>query len=301
MLRLIDRVSADNRLENYRKYEVMTNHHFAKFLPLFLVSLMAFGSVNADDLPKIPEELLGDEHVREEFGVNDFTTPSIRKVFEHLEVLGKMPFDEVRRDISKKTPADRSLVALGLGILIADGFLIIHSEKLDELEEVGRALSKYAETLGAGRRVKVHTGKILELSLLQDWDKLKEELAKTQADVEAEMVLLRDVDIAHMIALGGWLRAFEIAIKATAKDYSEEKAKQLVAGSEVVGYFLMSLETLHPKMQEEAYVQELHKGLSSLRSALELPEGTVLTKEQVAGFQPISKWLVDVVVKRLPK
>ena len=283
----------------------MTNHRLAKILPVFLVMVFGFGSpirVSADDeVPKIPEDLLGDEHVREEFGVNDFTTPSIRRIFDHLEVLGKMPYDEVRRDISKKTPADRPLVALGLGVLIGDGFLIVHSEKLEELEEVGRALAKYAETLGAGTRIKVHTGKLLEHSLLGNWDKLKEELAKTQADVEVEMVLLRDVEIAHLIALGGWLRAFEIAIKATSKDYSEEKAKQLVAGADVVGYFKMSLETLHPDMQEVDYIQELHKGMSRLQEALTLPEGTVLTKEQVAGFQPIATWMVDVIVKRLPK
>ena len=284
----------------------MTNQHFVKFLLVAIVSVgvgfpLCGVSQDREDLPKIPEDLLGDEHVREEFGVNDFTTPSIRRVFEHLEVLGKMPYDEVKRDISKKTPADRTLVALGLGVLIADGFLIIHSEKLDELEEVGRALSKYAESLGAGTRIKVHTGKILEHSLLGDWDKLKEELAKTQADVEAEMVLLRDVDIAHLIAIGGWLRAFEIAIKATTKDYSEEKAKQLLAGSEVVGYFEMSLKTLHPNIRELPHIRELTSGLEKLNKALTLPEGTVLTKEQVAGYQAISTWMVERIVTRLPK
>ena len=95
-----------------------------------------------------------------------------------------------------------------MGVLIADGFLIVHSENLDDLEEVGRALLKYAEALGAGTRIKTHSRKILEHSVLGDWSKLKEELAATQADVEAEMVLLRDVEIAHLIALGGWLRAW---------------------------------------------------------------------------------------------
>src|SRR5262245_8451588 len=37
---------------------------------------------------KVPEDLIGNEHVREEFGVNDFTTPSIRKIFDALDSLG---------------------------------------------------------------------------------------------------------------------------------------------------------------------------------------------------------------------
>ncbi len=253
-----------------------------------------------EEVPAIPEDLLGDEHIREEFGVNEFTTPSIRRVFEHLEALGKMPYAAVKREITQKTPSDRTLVALGLGVLIADGFLIVHTENLDDLEGIGRALLKYAEALGAGARIKPHARKILEHSVLGDWTKLKEELASSQADVEAEMVLLRDVEIAHLIALGGWLRAFEIAVKATPEDYNEKKAEQLGRG-EIVGYFLMTLETLHPKLQEEEFIRELHAGLTKLQGAITLPEGTVLTKEQVVGLQPISTWLVDVIVKRLPK
>jgi hypothetical protein len=38
----------------------------------------------------IPEDVVGDEHVREEFGVNEFTTPSIRKLFDMLNHVGKL-------------------------------------------------------------------------------------------------------------------------------------------------------------------------------------------------------------------
>ena len=36
------------------------------------------------DRPKgsVPEDLLDDEHVQEEFGVSELTTPSIKKIFE---------------------------------------------------------------------------------------------------------------------------------------------------------------------------------------------------------------------------
>ena len=43
---------------------------------------------------EIPDELLEDEHVREEFGVNKFTTPSIKKIFEDLQKLRPLPYDE---------------------------------------------------------------------------------------------------------------------------------------------------------------------------------------------------------------
>ncbi|HEY1081335.1 MAG TPA: hypothetical protein VGE29_03685, partial [Prosthecobacter sp.] len=53
----------------------------------------------------IPDDLLGDEHIREEFGVNQFTTPSIRKLFEMLDGLGKLSYDALKRPISRQTPS----------------------------------------------------------------------------------------------------------------------------------------------------------------------------------------------------
>lgn len=106
---------------------------------------------------KLPEDLIGDEHVREEFGVNEFTTPSIRKLFEMLDGLGKLSYDALKRPINRQTPSDRILVSLGLGSLIADGFLIVQCEKVEAMEDVGRALIKYAKVIGAGSRMNRHT------------------------------------------------------------------------------------------------------------------------------------------------
>ena len=190
------------------------------YFKIILFSLLGVCFLKSQE---VPEDLIGDEHVREEFGVNRFTTPSIKKLFEQLDELGELPYAELKREIPKTIPRERTLVALGLGTLISDGFLVVQSEEIEELENIGRAVLKQAQVLGAGKRVTKYTKSILENSVLGKWDKLKEELSKTQADVEAEMVMLRDVDIANLVALGGWIRAFEIAAVTTQKNYSNEK------------------------------------------------------------------------------
>ncbi|WP_156345351.1 hypothetical protein [Verrucomicrobium spinosum] len=40
------------------------------------------------------------------------------------------------------------LIALGLGVLIGDGFLVVQCEKIEEMDNVGRALLKYAKAWG---------------------------------------------------------------------------------------------------------------------------------------------------------
>ncbi|NOY00934.1 MAG: hypothetical protein GXP30_14585, partial [Verrucomicrobia bacterium] len=98
---------------------------------------------------EIPEDLLQDAHVREEFGVNKFTAPSIKKIFEDLETLGDLPYEKLKRPIPGSPPTNRTRLALELGGLIADGFLVVEAEKLLDLEAVGRALWKRAKILSA--------------------------------------------------------------------------------------------------------------------------------------------------------
>ncbi len=244
--------------------------------------------------PQIPEDLLGDEHVREEFGVNDFTTPSIRKLFEMLDGLGKLSYDALKRPITRQTPSDRVLVSMGLGTLIADGFLIVQCEKVEAMEDVGRALLKYAKVLGAGSRMNRHTQSLFENSIDGDWKKLRDELALTQADVEAEMVQLRDVDIAHLVSLGGWLRAFEIAATSIADNYTEEKSRRLTR-ADIAQYYISSMETLHPELQDNPSIKAVREGLQKLIPLMNVPEGKALTLEQVKALSEQATKLSHVV------
>lgn len=233
--------------------------------------------------PPIPEDLVGDEHVREEFGVNEFTTPSIRKLFDMLDSLGTLSYDKLQRKISDQPPADRVLASLGLGTLIADGFLVVQCEKVESMEDVGRALLKHAKALGAGSRMNKHTQSIFEHSVKGDWKQLREELARAQADVEAEMVQLRDVDIAHLISLGGWVRALQIATQSVIESYQPEKTRQL-GRRDIVEYYLMSLESLHPSVLELPHVKKMHGALRGLMPLMDVPEGKALTLDEIKAI-----------------
>lgn len=251
-------------------------------------------------LKKVPEELVGDEHLREEFGVNDFTTPSIRKIFDQLDALGTLPYDQLKRPIVDRAPSDRVLLSLGLGMLIGDGFLIVQCEKIEEMENIGRALLKYAKALGAGMRISKHSQSLLENSIKGDWDTLRDELASTQADVEADMVQLRDVEVAHLISLGGWLRAFEISTETVAENYSEEKSRTL-SRADIIEYFLANLETLHPTIQSQPYIQDIHEGLLNLLPTLDVPEGKAFTHDEVKDLRDKARLLVLVIQEHLPR
>ncbi len=259
-------------------------HTLVSLAGIVTTALLAFPLTSlAQDRPEVPEDLVDDEHIREEFGINHFTTPSIGKLFDDLDELGTLPYDKLKREIPKDTPRDRALMAMNLGTLIAEGFLIVQAEKVSELEAIGRAVLKQAKILGTGMRVTKHTKSILESSGLGEWDKLREELAKTQADVEAEMVMLRDVDIAHLVSLGGWVRALEI-VAATASDPYNAKKAAKIQRTDTIRYFQESLHGLEPKLRKNANIQKVTESVGQIYTIVEKAEGAPLKEEDLQAL-----------------
>lgn len=234
------------------------------------LALLIFGGpfTWADQRVPIPEDLLLDEHVREEFGINDVTAPSIERIFADLDSLGDLPYDELSRKLPENAPKERAVTALSLGALIADGLLTVQSEKRGDLKPIGEALKVHAEALGADKRVNRHTKSLVEHSLAGDWTKLKKELAATQSDVEAEMVLLRDVQVANLISLGGWLRAFQIACGALEKNFDADKADKIIR-IDIIDYYNAEMETLEVDELSQAKIKVLAEDLKTLRPMMD--------------------------------
>lgn len=265
--------------------------HFQNFL-LSLFALSIWIAPIAIDAQDIPDELLEDEHVREEFGINQFTTPSIKKIFDDLNRLRPLPYEELKRQTPEKTPTDRTKVALTVGLLLADGFFAVEAEQFYDLEPVGRSLLAHAKVLGSGTRVSSHLKSMLEKGALSDWAELKNELGRTQKDVEKEMVLIRDVDAANLISLAGWLRAFEIGCAASLNPYDPEKAATL-ARPEIIEYFILNLETLEPRIQGNELVTEIAAKLGNIKERVTIPKQEIIGEEEVRELHGIVEALVD--------
>jgi len=203
-------------------------------------------------------------HIREELGVNDFTAPSIEIVFRELAELKPIPFDRVWRDLPDATPQDRARLALGMGAVIADGFLAVSAEKQSRIEPVGRVLMKYARGLGVADHVNKHSRSILEKAARQQWKDIRVELVQTQAEVEAAMMGLKDEEIAHLVALGGWLRGLEMTSSIVSEQYTAEHASRLIQ-PELLDYFLDRVSTLNPTLKKTPLVQTIERDLKEVK------------------------------------
>lgn len=234
------------------------------------------------------------EHMREELGINEFTTPSIAVLLKALTALKPVPYDEVARELPAQNPGDRARLALSTGGIIADGFLAVAAEKQSRVEPVARALLRQAKGLGVGEHVTRHSRSILEKALVKDWAGIHTELVGTQRDVEGGMMALRDEEIAHLVALGGWWRGLEITAGILSTRYTPETAT-LLAQPAVIDYFADRIATLNPSFQKTKLWAALSGNLAEVRKLAVKPDKAPPTVEEVKAIRALAKAMNDAI------
>jgi hypothetical protein len=246
---------------------------------------------------EVPADLMDDAHVREELAVNQFTAPSISKLFDTLQFLMPIPLTDVERKMPVAMPADRANLAIELGFLIADGFLVVQAGQMDKVEGLAKELTNYGKSLGIGDRVNRHAAAMLDSAKKDKVEELKAELAATQQDVELELLKLRDADLAHLISLGGWIRALEVAASAVDKQFSPERAEKIMR-EDIADYYTESVAGLDRDISERANFLEMRDILSGMRHEMLVEEGEQPTKEQVADILKQARKLAELSLMR---
>jgi hypothetical protein len=245
----------------------------------------------------IPADLMDDPHVREELAVNEFTAPSIAKLFDTLQFLMPLPLLENELKLPDRMPLDRADLAIQLGFLIADGFLVVQAEQLDKVEKLATELTRYGKALGAGDRVNRHAAGLLEAAKNKEVEQLKKELASTQRDVEAELVTLRDADLAHLISLGGWIRALDVSTAAVDKQFSVERARKVMR-EDIADYYTESVAGLEPKIAERPNYLKMRDLLAGLRTEMVLKEDEDPSPEMMKEIRNQAAKLVELALER---
>lgn len=232
--------------------------------------------------------------MREELGVNNFTAPPIDRLLQQLNALRPFGYEKLWRPIPVETPQDRAHIALFTGMVIADGFLAVAAEKPSRIEPAARALLRLTKGLGVADRVIRHGQSVIQLASDERWPEVKRELVRSQAEVEAAMIALKDEEIAHLIALGGWIRGLEIVSTEITRAYSPERA-QVLLQPEVLDYFDERVETLNPNLQKRPVFQIIRKNTRELKEKYLTPADRKLSEEDVKAVQRLALEMVDAI------
>lgn len=252
-----------------------------------LLVVIFLSAAMAQDVTEAELKKSSDEHMREELGVNPITAPSIQKILKDLEVFQPVPVDVIAQADREAVFNNRFQTAMHFGSLVADGFMLTLAERPQDIQNIGRALIRQSRALGVGGRLTKRSKSLFEHSDKGDWIGMREELVRTQQDVETSMLELHDEEMAHMISLGGWLRGFQLGAVSTASNYSPGKAKVL-CNAEIMDYFLDRLDTLHPRLKKTQMVTTLADRVKQIRVVAMEAEGGEPTPAQVAKMRDLA-------------
>jgi hypothetical protein len=256
-------------------------------------SLCFVVSSNAEKPEEKPERVA--DHSREELGINPFTAPSVAEIFQQLDDLKPLPFEQLKRDFPQVVHSGREQMGLIFGGLVADGFLIVECQKQNLVEELGRELLRQARSLGVGDRVMRHSASLTDLGRHGQWPAVRRELIATQSDVERAMIALRDQKMAHLISLGGWLRGLEIASSAVESKYTPERAAALWQ-RDLINYFFEEMKTLPPPVAHTPLFEKLRSGIEEIRTLLNQAAPDAITLSEVKSLHTQARDLNQLII-----
>lgn len=241
------------------------------------------------------DALLDDSHSNRELGINVYTAPSISKIFDQLDKLPAIPEEYVLRQRPTKLSTASGKVALEMGFLLADGFIAVCSGHMNDVKPIALELNRYGRALGVGDKMDTHSAALLEQAEKGNRKEFKRLLNSTQSDVNAELAGLGDPDLAHLIALGGWVRACEASAAALCDEFSAEQAA-IIFYPDAPEYFRMILQGTDPATAKKLEIAEMCRLLQELTTLMTLQEGEAPTPEKVEQLRKIAGELATCIV-----
>jgi len=261
----------------------------------FLAVAVVTGAPAQEEKESKESRAAADDYMRDELGVNDITAPPISQIFKQLDVFKPVPFALIAANPHDATYDNRLQTALHFGSLVADGFVMTIAERTQDVQDIGKALIRESRSLGVGDRLAKRSKSLFDLSDKADWQGMREELIRTQADVEKSMLDMRDEQMAHMVSLGGWLRGFQIASNSCNDSYTPEKAA-ILGQTDIMDYYQDRLDTLNPRLKKTEYVTALIAKLQELRFIADEAKGEAPSKEEVKRMRDVANQLETITL-----
>ncbi len=241
------------------------------------------------------DAMLDDSHSNQELGINVYTAPSISKIFAQLDNLPAIPEEYVLRNRPENLPLDAGKLALEMGYLMADGFIAVRSGHMNDIKPIALELSRYGKAMGVGEKMNSYSASLLENAEKGQLEEFKRILSTTQSAVNEELTALRDPDLAHLLALGGWVRALEASAIAIEQKFDANQAINIFY-PDAPAYFNEILQGLHPRTAKRLNVSAMGILLEKLIAAMTLNEGEQPSVEKVRTIRETAAKISTIAV-----
>lgn len=228
--------------------------------------------------------------------VDDVVVPVPSEIFNALNKLGGNLnwAGEVRKDPAGSPKGGEPQIALLLGTVIANGFIAVQAQNSEKVKEIGRRVLALSGSLGVRESVLSHCNSIIDAADRADWNAVRAELDKAQSSVRTAMMRLNSKDQSELISIAGWLRGTEALTSLVKGAYTPDRA-ELLHQPELLDTFDRQLLGMGPRVQANAVVVSLQKGLKELRPLITLSGGEAISARSVEQVNEVTTRLVKAI------
>jgi len=267
----------------------------------FAVLLFVFGMpLMAND----PQESLTEEE--KQLFSDNYLVPSPNELFRALENLGERNWKTIvgaikqDSDKQKKNYKDNLILAMNLGIRVADGFLAVAAEDKDLLGDLAPVIKTISQRLGVKEALIGVGDRIQNYAQEEKWGLLTKELDELQGGVLAEMVRLRNNDAALLGSIAGWLEGMHLVTKSLVESYDTEGSK-LLRQSWLVERFLVDLEDVDGSVRQRDLIVDLINDLKQIKLLCDVGKDEPVAKADIQKLYALTSAFTEKVQRRCNK
>lgn len=215
---------------------------------------------------------LDDEQLRAAEFAGGFSVPSPAEMYAAFDKLGKPDWSVHVRRQPVAAHTSRPIIALNLGVSLADGFLTAEIQDRQQVKNVLQEIKLLAKSLGLEQELTGRSNSIGAFADNRQWSALQEELEAVQGELCGAMEGRHDGELATLMLLGCWLRTVNIA-SAHLSTANATGGAGIIRQTALWDYFATRLEMLPPKLKTLPVIIEIQRSLPALRDALALSAG----------------------------
>ncbi len=249
--------------------------------------LAAAACASADQTP----QPLDEEQVRSSEFAEGFSVPSPGELFAAFDKIGKPDWAAFARKQGPTHHTSRPLIALNLGVRLADGFLAVETQDRQQVKNIVTEIKLLAKILGLEQEFMGRSNSITAFADNRQWDALNEELEAVQSEISSVMGGRRDEDLATLMLLGSWLHSVEIASAVVSTGYTIEGAK-ILRQPAIGGVFAARLAAMPYKFRIVVPIAEIQVRLPQLEAALSFPAREPPTADAAASLHKLASGMV---------
>lgn len=222
--------------------------------------------------------------------IQDVVVPVPTEIFKVLDRVGRPAWKEILRPTKTvATPSDREQIALLLGTIIAEGFIAVEAENVEEVKSIGKVVIQLSDALNVGKSVRKRASAIIDAADKKDWKSVRQELDKAQRDVQTAMREMQDENYAQLVSLGGWLRGLEALATDVKNEYKQDNV-DLLHQPALIDHFLRRIDGMPKKIKDKPLVKKMQKGLVDIKPMMGT-EGVAISEKIVEQIRLIAEEL----------